>query len=129
IVETLGSPAWASEERFATLAERLEHQDELDALMAEETRGWERYELMHALQARGVPAGVTQDAHDKVELDPQLRADGWLVELEHTEYGHWPAKDFPVTFSETPTHIGGFKNRHSPCYGEDTDEVLSRALG
>lgn len=129
IVETLGSPAWASEERFATLAERLEHQDELDALMAEETRGWDRYELMHALQARGVPAGVTQDAHDKVELDPQLRSDGWLVELEHTEYGHWPAKDFPVTFSETPTHIGGFKNRHSPCYGEDTDEVLSRALG
>jgi crotonobetainyl-CoA:carnitine CoA-transferase CaiB-like acyl-CoA transferase len=34
-----------------------------------------------------------------------------------------------VKFSETPTYIGGFKDRHGPNYGEDTDKVLSRILG
>lgn len=129
LLDVLDASELNDDERFSTLHARLQHQDELDRLIEVYTKRWDRYDLMHALQARGVPAGVTQDAHDKVELDPQLRALAWLVELEHSEFGSWPAKDFPVTFSETPTHIGGPKNRHSPCYGEDTDDVLTRVLG
>jgi len=129
LVEVLGSPQWSADDRFATLAGRLGNQDELDELVQTSTQGWDRYELMHALQGRGVPAAVIQDAHDKVELDPQLRQRRWLVELVHSEFGAWPAKDFPVAFSATPVHIGGVKDRHSPCYGEDTEDVLTRILG
>lgn len=129
LLGVLGIPALAQDERFSNLEARLHHQDDLDRIIQDHTIAWDRYELMHALQGRGVPAGTTQDAHDKVELDPQLRAQDWLVELAHSEYGSWPAKDFPVSFSATPTHIGGVKNRHSPCYGEDTDEILTRVLG
>lgn len=129
LVEALGSPDWASDAKFATLSARLEHQDELDMHVAETTRTLDRYELMTQLQARGVPAGVAQDAQDRVENDVALAAANWLVELPHSEFGSWPAKDVPVSFSETPLDLGGIRGRHSPCYGEDTDHVLSEVLG
>jgi crotonobetainyl-CoA:carnitine CoA-transferase CaiB-like acyl-CoA transferase len=85
-VEVLGKPSWASATRFAGLESRR-NQDELDALANQETVNSERYELMYALQARGVRAGVVQDAQDRVELDQQLKSLGWRVELEQTDHG------------------------------------------
>jgi crotonobetainyl-CoA:carnitine CoA-transferase CaiB-like acyl-CoA transferase len=128
-VEVLGTPDWAGEQRFATLASRQANHEALDALINENTPAWDRYELMSALQTRGVPAGVAQDAQDRFENDPQLQALGWTVELNQTETGTWPARTYPVRFSETPLRMGGFKDRAAPNYGEDTDEVLSRILG
>jgi crotonobetainyl-CoA:carnitine CoA-transferase CaiB-like acyl-CoA transferase len=128
-IEVLGAPGWARNPRFATLELRLQHQDELDSLMNEETVKWDRWDLMHALQAAGVPAGVTQDAGDRLDHDPQLKALGWLVEVAHTEHGCWPMREHPVRFSETPTYAGGIADRAGPLYGEDTDSVLSRILG
>ena len=128
-VTVLGNPSWAAEDRFATLQQRLQHQDELDELVGAATERWERYRLMHALQAVGVPAGVAQNAEDRVEHDPQLRHREWLVDLEQTENGVWPVKQLPVRMSHTPAHVGGVKQRNGPNYGEDTAEVLSRLLG
>lgn len=125
----LGRPEWADDERFATLQQRLRNQDELDALIDAQTAGWERYELMDALQRAGIPAGVAQNAEDRVDHDPQLRHLEWLVDLEQTENGSWPVKQPPVRMSRTPTHAGGVRRRNGPNYGEDTRDVLSRLLG
>lgn len=127
--EVLGNPTWATDEQFATLQQRLAHQDELDRLLGAATAHWDRYELMHALQAAGVPAGVAQNAEDRVEHDPQLRHREWLVDLEQTENGVWPVKQLPVRLSETPAHVGGVRRRNGPNYGEDTAEVLTALLG
>lgn len=125
----LGNPHWADDERFATLEQRLLHQDQLDELIEAETAKWERYALMYALQAAGVPAGVAQNSEDRVDNDPQLRYREWLADLRQTENGVWPAKQLPVTMSVTPPHVGGVKHRNGPNYGEDTVEVLTRLLG
>ncbi|WP_153504071.1 CaiB/BaiF CoA transferase family protein [Cumulibacter manganitolerans] len=125
----LGRPEWVSDERFATLPRRLQRQDELDALLEEATSGWDRYELMYALQHAGVPAGVAQNAEDRVEHDPQLQHRQWLVDLPQTENGTWPVKQLPVQMSETPPHVGGPVRRNGPNYGEDTAEVLMKLLG
>ncbi|PXY24735.1 hypothetical protein BAY60_19550 [Prauserella muralis] len=129
LVAELGQPAWASWPEFATLASRLAHQDKLDQLVEEETRCRDGFELMTALQARSVPAGVCQTARDRYESDPQLSSDGWMVELEQTDIGRWPVKEVPVRMSETPTYIGGPYDRSGPSYGEDTDYVLHTILG
>jgi crotonobetainyl-CoA:carnitine CoA-transferase CaiB-like acyl-CoA transferase len=84
---------------------------------------------MYALQAMGVPAGVAQTTEDRFESDPQLKALKWTVELKQSEVGIWPARDYPIRFSETPSYIGGVVDRHGPSYGEDNDDVLSRILG
>ncbi|MFV0534119.1 MAG: CaiB/BaiF CoA transferase family protein [Cumulibacter sp.] len=127
--EVLGHPEWLEDDRFATLQLRLHNQDALDALVNSATDGRERYALMDALQAVGVPAGVAQNAQDRVETDPQLAHREWLIDLPQTENGIWPVKQIPVLMSETPTHAGGHRQRTGPNYGEDTAEVLQKHLG
>lgn len=128
-MSVLGDPVWAHESKFDDLPSRVQAQDELDERMASETRRWDPFELMYALQRLGVPAGVAQDAEDRIDNDPQLKHLGWQIDLAQTENGSWPAREHPVRFSATPAYAGGFKDRHGPDYGEDTDEVLRRVLG
>lgn len=125
----LGHPSWSRNRDFMTLEQRLAHQDELDSLLSAATARWDRYELMHELQRAGVAAGVCQTAEDRYDHDPQLRHLGWTVELQQTELGTWPVKEFPVRFSETPAFMGGLVNRHGPNYGEDNEYVYGELLG
>jgi len=84
---------------------------------------------MAKLQAAGVPAGVCQNAQDRYENDPQLDHNDWLTELDQTEIGRWPVKEFPVRLSKTPAYIGGVVGRSGPNYGEDNYDVYGRILG
>ncbi|MCY3733377.1 MAG: CoA transferase [Chloroflexi bacterium] len=125
----MGDPEWATADRFASLADRLAHQDELDERMMEWTRQHDRWELMQHLQEAGVAAGVCQDAQDRLEVDPQLAHLNWLTEVEHSELGAWPTKEVPVKWSQTPPFMGGPIDRGAPCYGEDNHYVLGELLG
>jgi len=58
LVKLAGRPEWATDPRYASLADRLAHQDELDSLAPSWTEGEDRYELMYELQGQGVAAGV-----------------------------------------------------------------------
>ncbi len=125
----LRDPAWMQRPDFTTLASRLEHAGELDALLGGETREQDAFELMERLQAAGVPAGVCQTARDRVERDPQLAHDGFLVPLTSREVGSWPVRQFPIQLSETPSRAGGPLGRGFPCYAEDNDHVYGELLG
>ncbi len=125
----MGDPEWSASERFATLADRLAHQDELDERVSEWTRQQDRWEVMERLQEAGVAAGVCQDAQDRLEVDPQLAHLNWLTEVEHSEMGAWPTKEVPVKWSETPPFMGGAIDRGAPLYGEDNHYVLGELLG
>jgi crotonobetainyl-CoA:carnitine CoA-transferase CaiB-like acyl-CoA transferase len=129
LASELGAPQLTGDPRFARLADRLAHLAELDRAIGLHTRDREGFELMNALQSRGVPAGVCQSAQDRYESDPQLAHLGWLVELPQSELGVWPVKEIPTRFSETPTYIGGRYDHSGPSYGEDTDAVLREVLG
>jgi crotonobetainyl-CoA:carnitine CoA-transferase CaiB-like acyl-CoA transferase len=84
---------------------------------------------MAALQANGVPAGVCQSAEDRCEIDPQLKHDGWQVELRQRDNGWWPVKEIPVKFEKTPAYIGGPFDRSGPSYAQDNDYVQREILG
>ena len=129
LCRVMGDPEWAAAERFATLADRLSHQDDLDERISEWTRQHDRWELMRRLQEAGVAAGVCQDAQDRLEVDPQLAHLNWLTEVEHSEMGAWPTKEVPVKWSETPPFMGSPIDRGAPCYGEDNHYVLGELLG
>jgi len=129
LLKVLGQPGWATDPRFATQAARLARPDDLDQLVSSQTEGWDGFALMHELQQAGVPAGVCQNAEDRVDHDPQLAALGWMAELPQSEIGVWPCREFPVDFSETPTHIGGMVDRHGPNYAEDNEYVYGEILG
>jgi crotonobetainyl-CoA:carnitine CoA-transferase CaiB-like acyl-CoA transferase len=129
LVKVMGAPQWCEDSRFATVGARAENADDLDRLLGEWTIGVERYEAMRILQAEGIPAGVVQDAADRVERDPQLKARGHFTMLGNAEVEPLPLEGVPFRMSETPPDTGGVLHRGPPLLGEDTDEVLSEVLG
>ena len=124
LVQVLGSPAWASEARWSTVGGRREAAEALDTLLDQETARWQGEELMRALQAKGVSAGVVQNAADVVGCDPQLAHRGHWVKLEHAEMGESIYNAPPFRFSRTQSGL----RAPAPLLGEHTREVC-RELG
>lgn len=129
LAQAAGQDGWLGDRRFATLAGRVAHQNELDALIEDWTRSQDAYEVMMRLQRAGVPAGVCQTAEDRCDHDPQLRHLKWLTEVTGTKIGTWPVYEVPMKLSRTPAYVGGPINRGAPCYGEDNVWVLTELLG
>ncbi len=84
---------------------------------------------MDTLQAAGVPAGVVQDAADRLERDPQLAARGHFTPLSNAEVGPLPLEGVPFRMSATAPATGGDIDRGPPRLGEDTAAVLGELLG
>jgi crotonobetainyl-CoA:carnitine CoA-transferase CaiB-like acyl-CoA transferase len=129
LVGVMGRPAWTNDRRFASLRDRVENADALDGLVETWTSTRDRYEIMETLQAVGVPAGVVQDAADRLERDPQLAARGHFTSLGNAEVGPLPLEGVPFRMSATPPHTGGLLHRGPPLLGQDTATVLSDLLG
>ncbi|MBV9579389.1 MAG: CoA transferase, partial [Chloroflexi bacterium] len=129
LAQVAGHPEWTSDPRFATLPERVAHQDALEATVSTWTRTCDAYDVMTRLQAAGVPAGVCQNSEDRYEHDPQLAALDWLVEVTGTEIGRWPVYEVPVKMSESPFYSPGRIDRGAPGYGEDNAYVYGELLG
>jgi crotonobetainyl-CoA:carnitine CoA-transferase CaiB-like acyl-CoA transferase len=121
LCEVLGADALASDGRFATNGGRVAAQDELDASLEALTRGWDARELMYALQARGVPAGVAQTTEDKMEHDPQLAARGFYPRTGHAVLGDHRYEGLPFRLAR----LGWELRRGSPLFGEHSDQVLA----
>jgi benzylsuccinate CoA-transferase BbsF subunit len=115
----LGSPAWAEEKRFATLAGRLRNKAGLDRLIEGWTKKHTAEEVMALLQGEGVAAGVVQDARDLAK-DPQLKERGFFIEL-----GKAVSEAEPVRLSKTPAKY----RRAAPALGQDNDYVYKKLLG
>jgi crotonobetainyl-CoA:carnitine CoA-transferase CaiB-like acyl-CoA transferase len=110
--KAIGSPAWASDARFATNEGRLGHHDELDALVGGYTKDQEDLELMHRLQAAGVSATAVLEASRMFD-DPHLRARGFFRKQTQKASGTyeyvgplWNLPETPVEFLQPPVMFG-----------------------
>jgi crotonobetainyl-CoA:carnitine CoA-transferase CaiB-like acyl-CoA transferase len=121
--------AGIDDKRFATLEDRLLHQDALDAAVGAWTATKTAEDVMMTLQKADVPAGVCQNSEDRCDNDPQLRHLKWLTEVTGTKIGTWPIYELPMKFSRTPAYIGGVIDRGAPGYGEDNEWLLTSMLG
>lgn len=121
----MGDPAWASDPRFASSADRVAHQDELDAALSAWTSHQDKHDLMTLLQGAGIAAGAVQDSRDLAEHDPQIAERGTFFELDHPVIG-------PALFEGFPGQFGTSKPDHwrsAPLLGEDNDFVFGELLG
>jgi crotonobetainyl-CoA:carnitine CoA-transferase CaiB-like acyl-CoA transferase len=123
--EVLGQPAWARDPRFATLASRIENADALDARVEEWTSGRTAEDVMGALQAAGIAAGVVQNVEDQFERDPQLAARHFFEEIEHLAKGIVVATGIPLGLTGTP----GRTSRAGAAIGQDNEAVFGGLLG
>jgi benzylsuccinate CoA-transferase BbsF subunit len=120
----IGNPAWASDPAFSDLPARRENVSALDIFVQDWTRERTPEDVMTALQREGVPAGVVQNAADLAH-DPQLKARGFFIELDHPSLGKTPVDASPIRLSSNPAKY----RRPAPNPGEDSDYVCRQILG
>jgi len=120
----LSDPAWTEDKKFATLSGRLGNSEELDRLVTEWTVEHTAEEVMSLLQGHGVSAGLVHDARDLAN-DPQLKARGFFIELDHPELGKTISDATPVKLSHAPARYG----REAPTLGQDNNYVYKELLG
>jgi benzylsuccinate CoA-transferase BbsF subunit len=124
LVALLDDPA-LRDERWTALAGREQDQQALDATIAKATRALDGYDLMAALQARGVASGVVQDAADLVDRDPQMRHREHWRYVPHAEMGPSLYNSLPFRFSS-----GSVGPRFAaPLLGEHTRSICGDQLG
>jgi crotonobetainyl-CoA:carnitine CoA-transferase CaiB-like acyl-CoA transferase len=120
-----GRPRLVADPRFATLAARLSHREELDREIEAWTTGRPARRAMEQLQAAGVPAARVANARDLLEDDPQMRARGHYVALDHPAVGRIQHDAPPFRLSRTPGRI----RRPAPLLGAHTASVLQELVG
>jgi len=118
----LGLPGLATDARFATNGDRVEHRDELIPLLAERFRTRPTADWLAALDASGIPAGQILDLPGAFS-SPQAEALGARVAIDHPALGPVDQVGIPFELAATPASI----RLPPPALGEHTDEILAEA--
>jgi crotonobetainyl-CoA:carnitine CoA-transferase CaiB-like acyl-CoA transferase len=123
LAKILGSEV-AQDPRFETLNDRLKHCGELNAIISSWTQEQDPYEVMKRLQQAGVPSGVVQTGEDLTN-DPQLKARGFIVEVDNPRLGRVVLPNFPLQFANAKLT----RRWEFPVLGKDTEAVLRDVVG
>ncbi len=107
-------------ERFATVAQRRAHYQELAALIEEVTITRPSEHWYHLLERVGVPCGVLNRI-DQIVADEHVQARDFIVELPHSKVGSIKSTGSPVRLSQTRVRL----EHAGPLLGEHTCEVLA----
>lgn len=121
----LGLDQWADHPVLDTADSRRAARRLLDKLMAAATRDWQAERLADALCGRGVPASAVHTADDLIDADPQLRARGHWVTLEHPRMGPALYDGIPYRLAQTPGRL----RSPAPLLGADSRAVCVDLLG
>jgi crotonobetainyl-CoA:carnitine CoA-transferase CaiB-like acyl-CoA transferase len=121
--EVAGCAELADDPRFASNGKRVENRAELtrllEAIFAEKTT----HEWVELLEAAGVANGPINDVAQVFE-EPQVKARGVKIELDHPVAGKLPLVASPMRFSATPLE----HKLAPPVLGQHTEEVLRDML-
>jgi glutaryl-CoA transferase len=121
--DAAGCPELARDPRFVTNGKRVENRIELTRLLSEVFKKRSKREWLELLEAAGVPNGPINDVAQVFD-EPQVKARGVRVELEHAAAGPLSMVASPMRFSGTPVEY----RLAPPLLGEHTTEVLRTLL-
>jgi crotonobetainyl-CoA:carnitine CoA-transferase CaiB-like acyl-CoA transferase len=109
--------------RVATIAERAQHRDVMQGIMARcyaAAAELSTAQAMARLEAQRVPCGVVVAPADLPD-DPHARAIGLFEDSTDPAVGRVRRPRHPARFSSTPAALGG----PAPGLGQHTDEILT----
>lgn len=122
LLATLGD--CGADPRFATVVDRLQHREALDAYVAERVRDRAAADLTAQLQAAGVAAYPVQNCVD-LHQDENLEQFGFWHWLDHQEMGSAPYEGLQHRLSDTPGEL----RSAAPVLGQHNEEILGGLLG
>lgn len=120
--QALGLPEIEHDPRFEHFGVRLGNIDQLYAILDEAFAKKTTAEWMELLAAADCICAPVAGYKDLLE-DEQLRANEYIVEVEHPTRGRMPVVGAPWRFSETPAEIAPA----APELGQHSEEVLLEA--
>lgn len=115
----LGHAEWATDERFATNAQRVRNITVLSALLRTEFVQRTRADLIASLDAAGVPCGAINTVPEVFE-DPQVKARGMLQYVPHPSGVQVPQVVSPMRFADAQLQ----QRAAPPLLGQHSSEVL-----
>jgi crotonobetainyl-CoA:carnitine CoA-transferase CaiB-like acyl-CoA transferase len=118
-----GCAELADDPRFAGNGKRVENRAELTRLLQAVFSKRGTKEWVELLEAAGVPNGPINDVAQVFE-EPQVKARGIKVEMEHPVAGRLPTVASPMRFSATPVEY----TLAPPVLGQHTEEILRGLL-
>jgi formyl-CoA transferase len=121
LCEAMGRPELASDPRFASHSVRGEHQQEIEAIVADWASARTAEEIDSQLAAAEVVCGPIHSIAD-IFADPQVQARNALVAVEDPEIGPYMAPNVVPRFSESP---GGLRLGAPWNPGEHNAEVFA----
>jgi crotonobetainyl-CoA:carnitine CoA-transferase CaiB-like acyl-CoA transferase len=121
--EVAGCRHLAQDARFATNGKRVENRAVLTPLLAEVFKARTTRDWVEALEAAGVPNGPINNIK-QVFAEPQVKARGMKIELDHPTAGSVPLVASPMRFSATPLEY----RLAPPTLGQHTEEILRSVL-
>ena len=120
LAEAMGCEDMLQDERYATNAQRLKHDDEVQDIVKAFIRTYTLEDLQQHLDQYGVPVSPILSIEDIFENE-QYKARENIVEVEHLRLGKIKVPGVVPKFSETPGKI----RYRAPELGEHNAEVYS----
>ncbi len=122
LARTVGHPEWIDDPRFKHPADRIRNADVRLDLTAQIIHTKNSAEWLKAFDAAEVPCAPIQTRADLL-TDPQVAANGLIVEGEHPHAGPMRQPRPAARFAGTPAELRLF----APMLGEHTDAILAEA--
>lgn len=123
LLDVLERPDLKNDPRFADPASRASHNEEVDALISDWTRGLTKEDAMQVLGDAGVPCSAVFDTLELTE-DPHLNERGTIVELDHPMRGKFKIPGWPVHMERSVVPV-----QSPPLLGEHNEDVYRDLLG
>jgi crotonobetainyl-CoA:carnitine CoA-transferase CaiB-like acyl-CoA transferase len=122
LCDLLGHPEWAHEPESVTNTVRVRNRQPLIERIEAITANRPRRHWLSLFETAGIPCGPINN-YAQAFADPQIRARGMVVEVDHPTLGWLKTLGSPIKMSETPP----VATRRAPLLGEHTREVLREA--
>jgi crotonobetainyl-CoA:carnitine CoA-transferase CaiB-like acyl-CoA transferase len=124
LADAMGHPEWADDPRLATMPQRVENREVVEATLAPLFATRTVQDWLDALQAVGVPVSPIATVADAL-ADPHTKASGMVTTMDHPTAGPVRTINIPYALSETPAAI----TTPPPTLGQHNTEVLRDVLG
>lgn len=121
LCETLQLPELAGDSRFDSNAKRVERREELLPILKQAFLRYSGARWLERLEAAGVPCGPAYRDIEDLYDEPQVVANGLLVDREHPEIGRVRTNAVPWLLSRTPAEYGEL----AAVMDRDRDELLA----
>jgi len=119
LFEAIERPDLATDQRFATVASRSAHFQQLYSALGEEIAKRSTAEWLKRLEKADIPNAPAAQLAD-LPGDPYLAETGFFHHYAHPAAGPMVTTSIPVKFTQTPPQL----RRPPPCLGEHTEEIL-----